>query len=100
MHFALSSEENFTENGGGAKRFSYRQFYLGLIETVQLWSEDECDALLVWWNRCVTLINNVAQTPDMTSVPREVFMHAGESQEPVNVSNTLEARLRRITCDN
>jgi len=36
----------------------------------------------------------------MTTSPREVFMHGGESQEPVNISNTLEARLRRIARDN
>jgi hypothetical protein len=55
VHFALSSEENFSENGGGARRFSYRQFYLGLIETVRVWSEDDRDGLLLWWNRCVVI---------------------------------------------
>jgi len=41
------------------------------------------------------------QTPNKPPIPREVFMHSGESQEPmVNDPNTLEARLRRIAREN
>jgi hypothetical protein len=48
---------------------------------------------------CDTLI--FPQTPDVPFAPRQVFMHSGESEEPVvNESNTLEARLRRIAREN
>ena len=50
VYFALLSEENFLEVNGSTRKFSYRQFYLGIIETVRLWSEDDIDALLLWWN--------------------------------------------------
>ena len=42
VYFALSSEENFLEVNGSTRKFSYCQFYLGIIETI-------CVIVMTFW---------------------------------------------------
>jgi len=55
--FALSTESNchwtFTS---GTPGFNNISFYQQIISTVESWKEEECQSLLMWWNRCAPIV--------------------------------------------
>ena len=55
VYFALSSDIEFSGYSGARRQFSHREFYLSIIQTVLLWSQDDHEALLLWWTRYVAI---------------------------------------------
>ena len=55
VHFALSSDAEFSERASGGGGFSRCEFYLSLIGTVREWPKANRENLLAWWSRYVAM---------------------------------------------